>query len=470
VITRRRVGILFCILALLISSVACFGITQATVSPPTQLPTNSPAPTDTLITVIPTTVVVASPTVEPTAEEPLSGQVNITEINGFKDEADHWYFYGLVKNDSNRNINDIQIEVKLLDSAGLQVYSYKVNSILYNLTPGEISPFSDFTIDSFPNGKTMQATVVGYNSTDVFDRANLEFRGITLWVDEYNDIYLAGEIINGNASPVGIQAIAGTLADHTGKLVTAAYAYPFMDYLEPNSSGPFSMMFDAPPGQAEDLTQFTLYSDGLIVIPSPTYDISISNKHFAYQDIQGDMHLIGSATNNTSQPMSIYLVAGAYGIDGNCIDASSVYVPYFPLSLNPGETLPYDFTLWGALDFEPDAYNAVIQYKVFINWKYTSAAPSEAIELSTKADTNSFEDGVGYFNGTVVNNSGQDLTTVIVTIAIYDKTSGDLIATNYSFVPEAIPNNGTGSYEVYMYPPANIELNNVNIVITAIGQ
>jgi hypothetical protein len=469
-LTRRRFGILCFTLPLLVSTLACFGITQAPVSPPPQSPTIPPASTETLIPVITSPVVIATPTVESTTEVPFSGQVNITEINGFKDKADHWYFYGLVKNETNRTINDLQIEVKLLDSAGLQVYSYTVNPILYYLNPGEISPFSDFTVDSFPNGETMQATVVGYNSTNAIDRANLEFRGITLWVDEYNDIYLAGEILNGNTTPVGIQAIAGTLADQTGKLVTAAYAYPFLDYMEPNSSGPFSMMFDAPPGQAEDLTQFTLYSDGLIVDPSPTYDISISDKHFDYQDFHGDTHLVGSATNNTSEPLNIYLVSGAYDEDGNCIDASSVYVPYFPLPLNPGETLPYDFTLWGALNFEPDAYEAVSQYKVFINWKYKVAVSSEAIELSTKADTNTFDDGVSYFNGTVINNSGQDLTTVIVTISIYDKSSGDLIATNYSFVPEAVPNTGTGSYEVYLYPPADIDLDNVNIVITAIGQ
>jgi hypothetical protein len=45
-----------------------------------------------------------------------------------------------------------------------------------------------------------------------------------MWVDDYNDIYLAGEVFNGNSDSVEINAIAGSLADETGKLVTASYA------------------------------------------------------------------------------------------------------------------------------------------------------------------------------------------------------------------------------------------------------
>ena len=43
----------------------------------------------------------STPTLARAVEEPFSGQVNVIEINGFKDELDHWYFYGLVRNDTN---------------------------------------------------------------------------------------------------------------------------------------------------------------------------------------------------------------------------------------------------------------------------------------------------------------------------------------------------------------------------------
>ena len=409
----------------------------------------------------------ATPTVQSTVEEPISGQVNILEINGFKDETDHWYFYGLVRNDTNRTIYDLQIEVKLLDSAGTEVYSYIINTILYYLTPGETSPFSDFTADPYPNGKTMQATVVSFSQSTSINRTILEFRGITLWVDEFNDMYLAGEVFNASADPVEINAIAGSLADETNTFVTASYAYPFLGYLESNGSGPFVMMFDAPIGDAGLLTNYTLYSDALGTNPTSIVDISLSDKQNDYQDTNGDFHLAGSITNNSAKPMNIHLVAGAYDANGNCLDANSVYLP---LPVNPGETLPYDTTIWGALDYVPAAYEAATQYKIYIDWLSTYEASSQAYSLPTKEDTNSFSQSVVNFAGTVVNNSGQDLYTTIVIVALFDKLSGELIATNYSFIPEFLPINGTGSYEVSLYPPIEIDPQNIDIIITALGQ
>jgi hypothetical protein len=162
--------------------------------------------------------------------------------------------------------------------AGIEVYTYTINTLLYYLATGETSPFSDFTADPYPDGKTMQATAVSFSQSASINRASLEFRGITLWVDEFNDMYLAGEVFNGSVDPVEINAIAGSLADETNTFVTASSAYPFLGYLEPNGSGPFVMMFDAPIGEAGSLTNYTLYSDALFTNPTSIVDISLSDK------------------------------------------------------------------------------------------------------------------------------------------------------------------------------------------------
>lgn len=471
---RRQIGASIFALALALSVMACFGITQVNQIPPPPSPTNqlppsptiqpppsvTPSPISTDIPVVPSTLV-------STETPPVTGQLNILEINGFKDEGNYWYFYGLVRNDTNRTINELQIEVKLLDSTGAEVYNYTTYSTLYNLAPGETSPFSDFTTEPFPDGKTMQATVAGYNSSEAVIRVNLEYRGITMWVDANHDIYLAGEVINVSEDPAKINAIAGSLADETGKLVTVSYAYPFLSYVEPNGSSPFVMMFNAPIGQAGSLTNYTLYSDAIVTIPISTFAISLSEKHNEYQDINGDLHLVGSATNNTNKLINIYLVVGAYDESGNCVDANSVYLP---VPLNPGETIPYDFTIWGVMDNVPAAYDAASQFKIYIDWISTTEASSKAYTLITKDDTNAFIGSVGIFNGTVVNNSGQDLTTVIVVVTLYDKSNGELIATSYAYVMESMVNNASGTYEVYLYPPNSIDPANVNIVITALGQ
>jgi len=484
---RRQIVPLTLILAMALSIISCFGVTQITQPPMLPSPTNkiTPAPsvqpspttqpsstiqtppTETSIPISTDTPAVATPTLVNTESPPLTGQVNIIEINGFIDEADYWYFYGLVRNDTNHTISDIQIEVKLMDSVGTEIYTYTTYTILNLLTPGETTPFSDFTTEPFPNGKSMQATVVGIKTTEEISRAMLEYRGITLWTDDKNNIYLAGEVFNGNADPIEINSIAGSLTDGTGKLVAASYAYPFLGFVEPNRSSPFVMVFDAPIGQADSLTNYTLYSDALTTNPSATSDISLSEEYNKYQDSNGDTHLVGSATNNSSQPMSLYLVAGAYDEKGNCLDASSIFLP---VPINPGESMPYDFSTWSVLDAVPAAYDVATQFTTTIDWITNSEASSPSAALTTTNDRHSFNGSVGTFNGTVVNNTGYDLTVAVVIVALYDTASGDLIATNYTYVTETMANNSNGTYEVYLYSPSNIDPANVKIEITALGQ
>src|SRR4030066_227769 len=395
---RRQIGILIFTLAISLPIMACLGSIQTFQTPTPLIPTTPPPPTETPIPVATDTPVAVTPAEAIIATQPVAGQVNILEMNSFKDEADYWYFYGLVRNDTDRTIYDLQIEIKLLDSALAEIYTYTTYSMLSYLAPGETSPFSDFTTEPSPDGKTMKATVVGNNSSEAINRAKLEYRGVTLWADDYNDIYLAGEVVNGSADPVEINSIAGINSD--------------------------------------------------------------------YQDSNGDMHLVGAVTNNTTQPMNIYLVAGVYDKDGNCVDANSVYVP---IPLNPGTTFPYDFSMWGPMDYVPAAYDAASEYTIFIDWISTYEASSQAYTLTTQDDTNAFDSSSGVFKGTVVNNSGQDLSSAIVIVALYDKVSGDLVATNYSYVTDALEVNTSGSYEVYVYPPNDLDPAEVNIVITAIG-
>ena len=473
---KQQIGVQFFTLAIAFSIMACMGSIQVMQTPQPTSPTNLPQPTspikpppstETAIPIAPNIPEATTPTVVSTSEQPVNGQVNILEMNSFKDEGDYWYFYGLVRNDSERTINDVQIEIKLFDSTGAEIYAYTTYSMMSYLEPGETSPFSDFTTDPFADGKTMQATVVGNNSTEAIKRAILEYRRTSLWVDAYNDVYLAGEVFNGNKDPVEINSISGTLMDSNGKLVTASYAYPFLSYIEPDATSPFVMMFDAPVGQAATLDRYTLYSDAMITNPTSTYDISLSEKHKSYQDTNGNAHLVSAMTNNTSEPMHIYLVAGIYDKDGNCVDVNSVY---FPVPLNPGATFPYDFSTWGALDYVPGAYEAGTQFKIYIDWMSTYEASSPAFTLTTKDDTSAFDGSVGIFKGTVVNDSGQDLITVIVVATIYDKASGELIATNYSYVTESLTNNASGAYEIYVYPPHDIDPATVRFEITALGQ
>jgi hypothetical protein len=58
---------------------------------------------------------------------------------------------------------NLKFEVKLIDSAGIEVYTFTINTLLNYHSPGETSLFSDYSAEPYPDGKTMQATVVSFN-------------------------------------------------------------------------------------------------------------------------------------------------------------------------------------------------------------------------------------------------------------------------------------------------------------------
>jgi hypothetical protein len=99
-------------MALAIVTMACKGITQGTQTPLPPSPTSLPLTTETPIPAATETPITAAQTGTSTAIQPVGGQVTVMEMNSFKDESDYWYFYGLVRNDTEQTISDLQIEVK----------------------------------------------------------------------------------------------------------------------------------------------------------------------------------------------------------------------------------------------------------------------------------------------------------------------------------------------------------------------
>ena len=67
----------------------------------------------------------------------VDGQINIREVNGFSDEYNTWYIYGLISNDTTQTVNDIVIEIQLLDTNGGVLYTDTTNPAIHTLALGK---------------------------------------------------------------------------------------------------------------------------------------------------------------------------------------------------------------------------------------------------------------------------------------------------------------------------------------------
>ena len=401
------------------------------------------------------------------ASEVVPGQVNVRETTGFSDEYNYWYVYGLVSNDSEQAVSGIEIEIKLLDANGNVLYTDTTNTANLTLDAGESSPFTFYTYESVSGVESVSAAVINSLPTSI-GRAGLDFSGVQVWYDEaFNDVYVSGNVTNNNAEAVNIHGLAGTLRDANGALATANVAYPFLHHLEAGISAPFNIMFDAPYDQGAALTDYAFYLDAEFASATTYYNLVTSQEHYGYLDAYEDFHLVGILTNNSDAYLNVRLLAGIYDEAGNCIDASSLFLP---MAVAPGESMPYDFDLWGALDSSREAYESATQFEIFIDWYSTYEAYLIPSVISTTDDNNTYDGYTATFTGNVLNNSGRDLDSATIIVSLYDRTTGELIATDYSHTTGPISNNSAVPYTANLYPQADFDPTNVEFTITTYGQ
>ncbi|MBN2149248.1 MAG: hypothetical protein JW726_17810 [Anaerolineales bacterium] len=479
--TTRKLGMAFFALAIVISILACGGSAEPT-------PTNPPPPTNTVPPPPPTDTPLPPPTEAPPPTEPpapteappptedtgggvapnrVAGQINVIEVNGYKDSWDDWHIVGLISNDTDRFVNDIEVEVEIFDASENSLFVDTTYTALYSLAPGEITPFELYVYEDLTDPDHFVASITG-NGTSSAERGTVDIQNVTLWLDEFDDIHLVGELVNNSSDIINMSGLAAAMFDDAGALATVDTVNAMIRYLEPGDSGPFRITIDAPEDQAASLTDYTIYTDAQITDATDKYDLTLSEEHYDYVDAYDNFHLVGSVTNNSDQLMNVSLVAGLYDDAGNVVDAATASLPVY--SLAPGETMGYDFDFWGPVNYAAGAYDAATEYNVQIDWYWTWDTTTELVDLTTVEDTNTFDSYSGTFNGKVSNSTGAEIESATVIVSIYDKATGQLVAVSYDWLFDPIPNGGTGDYEVYVDIPDGFAIENYEYVITVKGE
>lgn len=477
---HRKLGLIFFTAAIVLSMLACGGgkaVPTDTQAPQLVANTEAPPPTDTPAPPPPTDA--PAPT-EPEATAPaedtgtedtdigerIPGQINILSLNGYQDEWDDWHIVGLVANDTDRAIDDLEVEVEIFDAAGASLYKEVTYAMLYNLAPGDTTPFDLWVYEDIVGADHFTATIVGQGSTDL-ERGAVEVKNVTRVVDTYDSINLTGEVVNNGDTPLEVNGMAAALFDQAGGLVTAGYVSVIQHHLEPGETSPFRVSMYAPTDHLESLTEYEFYWDTVVAEPADTFDLSLSD-FYDYMDTYDGFHLVGTVTNNGTKNMNISLIAGIYDDAGNVLDAATVSLPVYHIA--PGETMAVDFDSWGPMSYTDGAYDTASEYLVSVDYYWTYESYSELVTVSTRDDSNTFDSDEAKFIGYVVNDSGKDLSDATVVVTVYEKGTDKVIATEYHWLFEEIASGGEAAYEVTVYLPVGTDSAAVDYVITAIGE
>jgi len=434
------------------------GISAPTSVAQSQTDPNTPVPGE--ATLAPTN----PPSDIPTAA--TTGVINILEVSGFDDDSNNWVVVGLMRNDTDTAVSNIEVDVQLLDSSGNILYTNSAYTGLYSLAPGETSPFVMYSDQAVPGAETAVATIES-NETASFTRSTIDYQGISLIADDYNDIYLSGEVVNISSSPVSVRSLAAGIFDDSGALVTSNLAFPWVSYLAPGDVAPFSVLMEAPVGQAGALlTHYTLYADAQITSAAAAYDLPVSEEHSDFQDTSGQFHLAGELTNNSDQTLTVNLIAGIYDSDGNVVDAASFFTP---IGVPPGIIIPYEFSSWGPMNYATGAYDRAARYQIFYDWDYIFTS-DPVYTLSIPSEQNTADSAGLNFSGSVLNDSGYALSTVIVYIGIYEQATGQIVAAAFtSPTNQSMANGATTNWEATLLMPEGFSATDYIYSIFAYG-
>ncbi len=415
------------------------------------------------------------------AVPPLPGEeITIVSQTAFLDRWGRFHIVGEVRNDSPQPLTDIQMEVEigdaagaslLVDAAGNRVAALLFAPMLVTLAPGEVAPFAYSYDMRLGTPAAYQVTIAGYRAGTA-ERANLVVEHLTLTDDGRGALYLTGEILNAGSEWVRIHALAGGVLDAEGVLLSADWTPVFMTMLAPagdiggRDRTPFVVQFPHPGAGARTPT---VYLDADLSDPPPAAPVAVDNTN-AYFDQYGAYHLVGALTNQTDRPLDLVLVAGLYAADGTVLDAAAQPLP---LTLLPGERLPFEVSSFSSLDFNPALAGRLLSHAVRVDAGRLSG-PQAPVRLVTSGDQVTQAGSTLTVSGAVTNASGGPLAQITVLAALVDE-AGAPLASGYAYIfpPAGADSIGPGEarpYEIHIEMAPGVEGSQMLLVTLAQGE
>ena len=460
---KLKMIILLCVSCIAFVIAACSG-GGGDVSLTELLPTSAELPIES------TEIPAESPAIDGPESEDASTEISPLEVvmvHSYTDNYGSYRVVGLVKNYSGQAAEDIEVEIEIFDAGGLSLHSDIARAALYTIAPGEISTFALWVSENLPGAEYATATVVDHSVGEI-ERASVEIRGSVVTVDDDGDVHVTGELYNSRGDPVHINGLAAATFDADGGLMTAKDYSIASRYLDPGEDGPFRVTMIGPAEKIANITEYQIYVDAEYTAPEDYYDLIFSEPTNNYVDTNNTFHLVGEITNNTEEYLKVDLLAAIYDEEGNVIDVASTSLPIY--SLEPGETLPYDFDDWGMLNYKDGAIDDASTFSVQWDPYWTWISEVEYVDLPIQNENSEFDDSYGRFTGEIVNDSGLLLSNAAVIICLYDAETGQIVAMGYESLFDDIPAGESVEYDVYLDIEPGLDIGAVEYVVTAKGE
>ena len=374
---------------------------------------------------------------------------------------------GLVINQTEHWVANIKVDIQIYDSNDALLVNDTTTTSINSLSSGEISPFVLWLDDTLPNEVYTIATVSDYDQTEL-QRVEVVIRKDSITYDDRDYIHITGELYNHNLLPIIVHNLAVATFDPDGNLSNSDSHSIYSHYLDPGEVSPFRATLHGAGGIAQDNISYKVFIDASVTKPEDFLDLEINPDLNHFVDRFGLFHLVGEITNNSEYALDTHLLAAIYDSDGLIVDVSTTRLPLF--AIPNGETLPFDFNTWGPLNFKEGSIDSATAFSVQWDPYWTRHSDINYVPLAIDGKNKQIYPTHGIFSGTLINTSASRISSATVIVSLYDINTGALLAINAREIIEVLLTGISINYEVNLDFPETIDLDTVNIQISAFGK
>ncbi len=369
--------------------------------------------------------------------------VKIDNVSYSIDDFGSIHIIGLLHNKTDSTLSNIQINVQAYDLEKNFLVSGKTGTLLSYLYAGQASPFILVLSGNYPNTYQVTTSVADYRIRDI-ETAALTIRKETLNVSLDQIMVLSGEIQNNNSDPVIIDSIAAGLFNKEGNLISTSGDSKAIHYLDPGEKGPFQVSLLQTNTHTDPITNYQTYIDARVSSPKLFFDLLINDNTTSFSDETNLFHLIGEITNKSNTQINVSLVAGIYDKQGYLLDVSETSLP---VSLLPGETLPFHFDEWQVMNTENEYRKRAYKYSVQWDPDLTNSVTTEQVLLPTIDNKIQYNSSFITLTGRIINDTEYPIKNTTIIATVYDKEFGNIVASGYQFLDDMIPVDQIVNYE-----------------------
>lgn len=353
---------------------------------------------------------------------------------------------GLARNEGSGEVRDLKIEVRLIDSQGLDLAHTIVSGMISHLGPGETSPFlARFEVDATPSSARAILGEYSLGPPAVEQAPTARVSLVREFTTADRQLGWLVRVENTGGNPIQIDEIAEVFRDDGGTLAGAARGAVGLTAIPARGHVSWLLLGEALAGSVPS----DAFTNARTLAEIPPSQVHLVGDLILGSTSRGMVFVSGELVNDSADLLWARGVA-TLSVDGRELSLASLASP---LPLPPGSRLPFVLPAFAGIGSYPGDGAVSLELDPIASSRATGSLESLELEIDHIEVIGSSL----FVRGRIRNPSDQDLEGPSVMGAVYS-TSGELWTAGWTTPQEIIGSNDQLEFGFDLPWPAGFDL------------